>query len=99
VSEAAHATLCLPADHPIFAGHFSGMPLVPGVMLLDWVLREQATVLGVEPHALRIRETKFFSPLRPEECAELFLTPGAGRHVFQIHRAGQVLASGVLELK
>jgi 3-hydroxyacyl-[acyl-carrier-protein] dehydratase len=97
VSETAHATFRVPASHPIFAGHFPGMPLVPGVMLLDWVLRELAVVLGVEPHGLRIRETKFFSPLRPEERADLFLTPGTGRHEFQILRSGQLVASGILE--
>ena len=32
-------TLTISADHPALAGHFSGVPIVPGVLLLDETLR------------------------------------------------------------
>lgn len=74
------------------------MPLVPGVMLLEWALREIARALAVEPGQLRIRESKFFSPLRPDEQAELQVEIGSARQAFRIHRGGELLASGVLEI-
>jgi 3-hydroxyacyl-[acyl-carrier-protein] dehydratase len=96
VADTAQATLCVPAGHAIFEGHFPGMPLVPGVMLLEWTLREAAHLLGVETHELRLRESKFFLPLKPEETAELFLKVEA-RTAFRICRGADLLASGVLE--
>ena len=61
----------LAPDHPVFAGHFPGRPIVPGVMLLDWVLREAARALGRAPAQIRVREAKFFTPLAPAQRAEL----------------------------
>jgi 3-hydroxyacyl-[acyl-carrier-protein] dehydratase len=99
VADDAIAMLRVPRDHAVFAGHFPGMPLVPGVMLLEWALRETARLLATEPHELRIRESKFFSPLRPDEQAELFLSVSGTRCVFKICRAADVLVSGTLEKK
>ena len=96
MADAPQAILCVPAGHAIFEGHFPGMPLVPGVMLLEWTLREAARAMDLEPHDLRIRESKFFLPLRPGETAELHLKVEA-RTVFRISRGADLLASGVLE--
>lgn len=99
VDETLLATLSVPQDHAIFSGHFPGMPLVPGVMLLDWTLREAARALATNTRELRIRESKFFSPLRPGETADLSLTSTAGKLSFRITRNEELLASGVLEKK
>ena len=74
------------------------MPLVPGVMLLEWALRETARALAVEPCQLRILESKFFSPLRPEARADLHVEFGSKRQVFRILRGAELLASGILEI-
>jgi 3-hydroxymyristoyl/3-hydroxydecanoyl-(acyl carrier protein) dehydratase len=97
VAESRLGEFRLEAEHGIFAGHFPGEPLVPGVMLLDWVLREASLVLQLEPRQLKIRESKFFAPLTPGAQAELFFEAAGGRYLFRIRRGEQLLVSGVLE--
>lgn len=75
------------------------MPLVPGVMLLEWAVREAARALSIDTRDLRIRESKFVAALRPGEQAELFLTSASPRHAFKVYRAAELLASGTLEQK
>lgn len=90
----------LAADHPVFAGHFPGRPIVPGVMLLEWVQAEVAAALGRAPRELRVREAKFFTPLEPRQRALLhFDAPAAGalRCAFEIRREATVVARGTLE--
>ena len=47
-------TLLIPAEHPCYAGHFPGDPLVPGALLAQWVAE---TLFGAASlctrHALR----------------------------------------------
>ena len=46
------------ADHPVFAGHFPGRPIVPGVMLLEWAQDQIGQSLGRAPREFRVREAK-----------------------------------------
>ncbi|HEV7606654.1 MAG TPA: hypothetical protein VGO61_04920 [Steroidobacteraceae bacterium] len=91
------ATLCVPAGDTVFAGHFPGSPIVPGVVLLDWMLRELALALGCGSRSLRIVEGKFFATLRPDGLAELSIDGSGGRWVYRIRHADILLASGVVE--
>jgi len=97
MAEADQKTLCVPAAHPIFTGHFPGRPIVPGVMLLEWVLDECARVRGCAPSALRIREAKFFAPLQPDQSATLLLESGDRRCAFEIQHGTVSIARGILE--
>jgi 3-hydroxyacyl-[acyl-carrier-protein] dehydratase len=95
VTEAAN-TLCVPAGHPVLAGHFPGRPIVPGVMLLEWVLREAGHRLDRNLAELRIRECKFVEPLLPTETATLSMRIDAGRCFFTVQRGTAILATGVV---
>lgn len=57
-------TLTVPADHPAFAGHFPGAPILPGVVLLDAVVQRAPGALG---GVRQIASAKFFSPVAPGE--------------------------------
>lgn len=56
--------LSIPVDHPAFAGHFPGMPIVPGVVLLDEAMHAIAEDIGHDG-AWQIGSVKFLNPLGP----------------------------------
>lgn len=75
----AQAATSFAADDPIFAGHFPGNPLVPGVILTE-ALAQTAGIAaasgyeeGSRPLFLlsAIRSMKFLRAVRPEEQIEL----------------------------
>jgi 3-hydroxyacyl-[acyl-carrier-protein] dehydratase len=63
------------ADHPSLPGHFPGVPIVPGVVILDEILagltkwREDSRVTAI--HAV-----KFLMPLKPEQPFTICLSAG-----------------------
>ena len=91
--------LSVPPRHPIFTGHFPGRPIVPGVMLLEWVLAEVSQATGRSTAALRVREAKFFTPLSPAQSAQLRLDASAEapRCAFDIRFNDAPVARGVVE--
>ena len=57
--------LALPQDHPAFAGHFPGHPILPGVVQLDWALQLGASCFGYTFRpATRVR-VKFMQVIVP----------------------------------
>lgn len=106
MTEMARRRVDVAPDHPAFAGHFPGQPLLPGVVLLGSVLevllREAPAALGTQP---RVTTVKFMAPVRPGAELEIRWTaPDTGRVRFEVWRhasgdapEGQLAASGQLE--
>lgn len=84
--------LSIEPDHPAFAGHFPGRPIVPGVVLLDHAqaLIEAATGKTLSGVAL----AKFLSPVGPGEALWLDFTASAREVRFEIRAAERKVASG-----
>ncbi|MEO8417471.1 MAG: 3-hydroxyacyl-ACP dehydratase FabZ family protein [Methylophilaceae bacterium] len=60
--------LNIPVDHPAFAGHFPGTPIVPGVVLLDAAIQAIVSATGEPLNTWQISAVKFLSPLKPGEA-------------------------------
>jgi 3-hydroxymyristoyl/3-hydroxydecanoyl-(acyl carrier protein) dehydratase len=66
VNPVAGIPLAIAVDHPAFAGHFPGSPVVPGVVLLDEAMFVIAAASGLAHH--RIAWAKFLRPVRPGQA-------------------------------
>ena len=55
----------VPLDLTCFAGHFPEVPVVPGVLELDWAMEQVAQLLGHAPRVAEIESLRLASPLKP----------------------------------
>ncbi len=85
----------VPADHPAFAGHFPGTPILPGVVLLDMALHVISIAPGFAPDACEIGAVKFLSPAGPGDRLEIRHSRAAGGAIrFDIVAGTRTIASG-----
>ncbi len=85
--------MIIPANHPALAGHFPDNPLVPGVVMLDFVL-QKARKKGLE--VTGISRTKFIAPLRADTPFEIEITLLKQGCEFRVLAMGDTLAHGTL---
>lgn len=87
--------LRIDADLPVLTGHFPGMPIVPGVCLLDWVVQLSARHLALLPDGARQFQIKFRRVMQPGEIVTLSLRRLSGARVqFDFKRHDTIYASG-----
>jgi len=94
---AVETALAVARDHPAYAGHFPGHPILPGVVILAEVLAavEAATARG--PEDWEIASAKFLNPVMPGADLTLvheLLASGSVR--FEVRCGASVVASGTL---
>jgi len=93
----ASTSFTVSADHPALAGHFPGVPILPGVLLLDETLRLLGQAEALELTEWRIERAKFLKPVRPGEALLVEherLANGSVR--FSISAAGRPVVVGML---
>jgi 3-hydroxymyristoyl/3-hydroxydecanoyl-(acyl carrier protein) dehydratase len=98
MGEHHQASFTVPADHPSLPGHFPGTPVVPGVVVLDHVLKAGENWRAQPLHAGGLKHVKFHSPLLPGERAEIALDLDGDTLNFRVTRSGQAIAQGVFTL-
>lgn len=105
----SETTLHIAPDHPAFAGHFPGAPIVPGVVLLDAAVHALLEMLrpptandeeaGPMGNICQISSAKFLSPVGPGETLTISLdTTASGSARFEISSGGRKVATGTLTL-
>ena len=95
--ETFESTWVVPPDHPAFAGHFPGQPIVPGVVLLDHAVALAGQWLQRAPGGWRVDNAKFLQPVGPgAELRYVFSRKPSGAVAFSISQGERSVASGVL---
>ncbi len=90
--------LAIPADHPAYAGHFPGAPVLPGVVLLDAAVRAVQLASPSLSAPWHVLTAKFHSVVHPGDALALEYEPLANGSVrFNIRSANRSVASGVLK--
>ena len=94
--------LDIAADHPAYAGHFPGAPILPGVVLLDAALHSVSRLRGSVSARWQVVSAKFHSVVQPGEALTLeheALPNGTVRFAIRATRddVTRPVASGVLK--
>lgn len=89
--------LDIATDHPAFAGHFPGRPILPGIALLGEVYAALARSVAFEPTRFTLSSAKFLSPVTPGEALVLHHRQAQGGVIrFEVHGANGLAANGIL---
>jgi predicted hotdog family 3-hydroxylacyl-ACP dehydratase len=91
-----NVAIAVPADGPLFEGHFPGRPILPGIAELVLVARalapgDDAADVSAMPFA------RFRGLVLPADRLEVLAVPrGDGGVRFEVRRAGEVVANGAM---
>lgn len=90
--------LKLPWDLEYFDGHFPGLPILPGVVQIDWSVRFGRARLPLRGKFSAARNLKFMALIRPEARLTLELAESADhtRLSFAYVCGGRKCSSGIL---
>ncbi|EEA00472.1 AMP-dependent synthetase and ligase [Burkholderia sp. H160] len=93
-----HYVLRVPQSLVHFAGHFPGLPILPGVVQVDWAARLAAGHWPRVRQVASVDRLKFMAPVSPGAVLELTLAYDVARRrvQFAYRLDGRECASGVL---
>ena len=99
-ADEALVTLGLPVDHPAFAGHFPGQPVLPGVVQTDWAIRLSKDLLETGITAATDFQVKFRRVIQPGDDLTLSLRHDRTKHSlsFEYRQKGEIASTGRIKL-
>ncbi|HET6264827.1 MAG TPA: hypothetical protein VFD95_08210 [Usitatibacter sp.] len=89
--------LAVARDHPAYAGHFPGNPILPGVVILAEVMAVVERATSRASHEWEVANAKFLAPVAPGAALTLvheMLDSGGVR--FEVRSEAVLVASGSL---
>lgn len=86
-------------DHPAFAGHFPGQPIVPAVVLLAEALAAIETATGRAPEQWTLSGAKFLQAVGPGSRLTLVHEESRDGRRFELRCGDALVASGTLVAK
>lgn len=94
--DVARLSLRIPANLSYFRGHFLQVPLLPGVVQVDWAIRLARQQFDMPEHFQRLSALKFMRVLSPGSTAELVLNWDASERelAFRYESADATYSSG-----
>jgi 3-hydroxymyristoyl/3-hydroxydecanoyl-(acyl carrier protein) dehydratase len=92
------STFTVPAAHPALPGHFPGSPVVPGVVVLDLVLKATSEWQRRPVSVSGLKQVKFHAPLLPDERADVALELEDSALRFRVARGEQLIAQGAFTI-
>lgn len=93
------ASFAIAPDHPAFAGHFPGQPVVPAVVLLAEALAAIEAATGRAPEAWALSGAKFLQAVGPGAKLTLVHEASPGGLRFEIRAGDALVAAGSLAAK
>ncbi len=90
-------SLSIDSNHPAFAGHFPGMPILPGALLLDEALRVIEAALELDLTHWQIASAKFLERVGPGDALTVEHSSAEGGTVrFAVRLAERPALAGTL---
>jgi 3-hydroxymyristoyl/3-hydroxydecanoyl-(acyl carrier protein) dehydratase len=92
----AELELALPADHPLFDGHFPDIALLPGVGQILWAIEAARQYLRLQGAPVSLHQLKFLRLIQPGGTLQLALrlAPSAHEVAFRLLQRNELCASG-----
>ena len=88
------------ADHPSLAGHFTGHPVVPGVVMLGEIMNAIREMVKERIEFVGLPSAMFMAPLRPGERLAIRLDQQSdGDTEFTCTTGSRLIASGCLRYR
>lgn len=89
---------CISSNHPALAGHFPGNPVVPGVVILNELIRATEEWLHWARDPVSVTSVKFMRCLRPNEPFTLLMERMSETQVsFAVLREHVRIVAGTLQ--